>query len=77
LRLTWRHECVAFMSPPGELMCNIFLRGCFGRLYFSTNDSVINEWDASESNKTKVGMELIRNIPYTTSTSSGTDSAVT
>jgi hypothetical protein len=68
---------VAFMSPPSELMFNIFLRGCFGMLCFFTNDSVINECDAPESNKTDVGMELIRNIPYTTSASSGTYSAVT
>jgi hypothetical protein len=46
-------------------------------LCFSTNDSVINECDAPESNKTEAGMELIRNIPYTTSSSSGTDSAIT
>jgi hypothetical protein len=46
-------------------------------LCFSTNDSVINECDAPESNKTKEGMELIRNISYTTSASSGTDSVVT
>jgi hypothetical protein len=46
-------------------------------LCFSTNDSVINECDAPESNKTDVGMELTRNIPYTMSASSGTDSAVT
>jgi hypothetical protein len=46
-------------------------------LCFSTNDSVINECHALESNKTKTCMELIRNIPYTTSTSSCTDSAVT
>jgi hypothetical protein len=65
------------MSPPGELMCNIFLRGYFGMLCFSTNDSVINEYDAPESNKTEAGMELIRNIPYTTSASLGTDFAVT
>jgi hypothetical protein len=71
------HECVAFMSPPGELMCNIFLRGYLGMLCFSTNDSVINECDAPESNKTDAGMELTRNIPYTMSASSGTDSAVT
>jgi hypothetical protein len=68
---------VAFMSPPGELMCNIFLRGCFGMLCFSMNDSVINECDALESNKTNACMELIRNIPYTTLASSGTDSSVT
>jgi hypothetical protein len=46
-------------------------------LCFSTNDSVINECDAPESNKTEAGIELIRNIPYTTSASSGTDSDVT
>jgi hypothetical protein len=68
---------VAFMSPPSELMCNVFLRGCFGMLCFSMNDSVINECDAPESNKTDAGMEFIRNIPYTTSASSGIDSAVT
>jgi hypothetical protein len=44
---------------------------------FSMNDSVINECDAPESNKTEAGMELIRNIPYTMSASSGIDSAVT
>jgi hypothetical protein len=44
---------------------------------FSMNDLVINECDAPESNKTEAGMELIRNIPYTTSASSGIDSAVT
>jgi hypothetical protein len=64
------------LSPPGELMCNIFLRGCFGMLCFSMNDSVINECDAPESNKTDAGTELIRNIPYTTLASLGTDSAV-
>jgi hypothetical protein len=68
---------VAFMSPPGELMYNISLRGCFGKLCFSTNDLVINECDDPESNKVEADMELIRNIPYTTSASSGTDSAVT
>jgi hypothetical protein len=68
---------VAFISPPGELICNIFLRGYFGMLCFSTNDLVINERDALESNKTEAGMELIRNIAYTTLTSSGTNSAVT
>jgi hypothetical protein len=68
---------VALMSPPGKLMYNVFLRGCFGMLCFSTNGSVINERDAPESNKTGAGMELIRNIPYTTSASSGSDSAVT
>jgi hypothetical protein len=41
------------------------------------NDSVINECDAPESNKTDAGMESIRNIPYTMSASLGTDSAVT
>jgi hypothetical protein len=46
-------------------------------LCFSTNDLVINERDALESNKTEAGMELIRNIAYTTLTSSGTNSAVT
>jgi hypothetical protein len=40
------------------------------------NDSVINECDAPESNKTDAGTELIRNIPYTTLASLGTDSAV-
>jgi hypothetical protein len=68
---------VAFLSPPGELMCKIFLRGCFGRIYFSMNDSVINECDAPESNKTEAGKELIRNISYTTSASLGIDSTVT
>ena len=68
---------MAFMSPPGELMCNILFRGYLGMLCFSTNDSVINECDAPESNKTDAGMELTRNIPYTMSASSGTDSAVT
>jgi hypothetical protein len=77
LILTWGHECVAFMSPPGELICNIFLRGYLGMLCFSKNDSVINECDAPESNKTDAGMELTRNIPYTMSASSDTDSAVT
>jgi hypothetical protein len=31
-----------------------------------TNDSVTNEWEALESNKTLVGTELIGNIPSTT-----------
>jgi hypothetical protein len=37
----------------------------------------MKERDAIESNKTDAGMELIWNIPYTTSASSGTISAVT
>jgi hypothetical protein len=41
------------------------------------NDFVTKEWEASKSNKTDAGMEFIRNIPYTMSASSGTDSDVT
>jgi hypothetical protein len=67
---------VAFMSPPGELMCNIFLRGTLV-CYVFPQMTVINECDAPESNKTDACMELTRNIPYTTSASSGTDSAMT
>jgi hypothetical protein len=60
---------VALSSP--------LLQGIVWYIMFSTNDFVTKEGDAPESNKTDAGMELIRNIPYTMSASSGTDSAVT
>jgi hypothetical protein len=68
---------VALSSPPGDRINSFFFKGWFGILCFSTNDFVTKERDALERNKTDAGMELIRNIRYTTSASSGTDSAVT
>jgi hypothetical protein len=37
---------------------------------FSTNISVMKECDAPVSNKTEVGIEFIRNVPSTSSSSS-------
>jgi hypothetical protein len=61
---------VASISPPGELTSSFFLIGCLGTLCFSTNISVIKECDAPVSNKTEAGIELVRNIPSTSSGSS-------
>jgi hypothetical protein len=77
LSLTWGQECVDCISPLGELTNNFFYIRHFGMLCFSTNNSVINECDALESNKTEASMELMRNIPSTTSCASWVVLAVT
>jgi hypothetical protein len=59
-----------FISPLGELISKCVFMELLGTSCFDMNYSVINEYDASESNKIVAGTELIRNVPNPTSLAS-------
>jgi hypothetical protein len=67
LILTAGHLSLVLISPQGELTSMVCFMFAIGRLCFATKLDVMNECDASESNKTVAGCELARNIPNTTS----------
>lgn len=65
--LTFGHTCLDSISPPGELTNNLFFIKIIGMLYRATRYVDVNECEALESNNTVTGLELIENIPITTS----------
>jgi hypothetical protein len=67
LILTIGYICLVLISPPGELTSMVCFMFAIGRLCFATKLDVMNECDASESNKIVAGCELARNIHNTTS----------
>jgi hypothetical protein len=66
LRLTHGHTYVDFISPFGELTKKCVFIELIGISCFATNNLVMKECDAPESNKTVAGTELTKNVPSTT-----------
>jgi hypothetical protein len=77
LRFSFRHNCLADISPPEELTIIWHLSGDMDRLYFSTYIADMKEWDAAKSNNTTVEVALTRNITRTTSGASRASSTTT
>jgi hypothetical protein len=65
--LTFGHAWLDNISPLGELINNLFFIKIIGMLYRDMHCVDMKECEALESNNTVTGLELIENIPNTTS----------
>jgi hypothetical protein len=68
LRFTSRHNCLAGISPHGELTIISHFSRARGRLCFSTYATDMKECDAPELNNTTAKVSLMKHIPMIVST---------